>query len=610
MSDDVAISFEGVGKMYKIFPSRRDHVLDALGITQLLRRDNRLHEFWALRDIDITLRRGERLGIIGRNGAGKTTLLKLVTQNLAPTTGTVTVNGNVQALLEIGGGLHPEFTGRENIGAALSYLGLTTEEIEAAEDEIAEFTELGRFLDQPFKTYSQGMQARLSFAIATTVQPEILIVDEILGAGDAYFFTRSTERMRRMIEGGASVLLVSHALDQIIRFCDEAIWVDRGRITMRGPSTEVAKAYERFIRELDDKRLQAQNRKSQDSSIDAFERDSHTDYLTVKFEPPPGPGSQVDIARVRLLRDGVLEDEVAVGAAQDADSTQSARVLPGSAWSRPREHDGTYFRSIEADEASTDGEIALDLWFFYPESTYELEVQYRAPDDGARITIGRGGAKRLSQALAATPDWTTVRLAYAEPDAPTTEETAATDERRERTPAGARVSHWPGEGSIRIESVRLLGDEGREQAVFEAGSRLRLELVTRIEQEGTHDVTPAVTIYRADGILVTNNPGEPLQIRAGSGALARLTLDFDRINLGDGRYLVSAALYRYLSHVGESVAYDLVDRSYEFEVRGNEPFNNGVFRHAATWAVEVDPAPTTAGVPEFAGSRVDSDVQR
>src|SRR5438132_6791645 len=181
-----AIRFRGVGKMYKIFPSRRDNLIDALGLPSLRRRNSRYNEFWALRGIELEIARGDRLGIIGRNGAGKSTLLRLVTRNLPPTEGTVEVQGEVQALLEIGGGLHPEFTGRENIHASLSVQGLSRRAIEEATADIAAFTELGRFLDQPFKAYSQGMQARLAIAIATAVRPEILIVDEVLGAGDAY----------------------------------------------------------------------------------------------------------------------------------------------------------------------------------------------------------------------------------------------------------------------------------------------------------------------------------------------------------------------------------------------------------------------------------------
>ena len=227
-----AIKLDGVGKMYKIFSSRTANLKDALGLPSV--RKSRYSAFWAVRDIDLELAQGQRLGIIGRNGAGKSTILKLITQNVAPTEGTVTVEGQVQALLDTGGGLHPEFTGDENIEASLTFLGLGHGEIRAARDDIAEFTELGRFLEQPFKTYSTGMQARLAFGIATTIQPEILVVDEILGAGDAYFFSKSITRMQRLIESGASVLLVSHALDQIIRFCDEAIWLERGQIVMRG----------------------------------------------------------------------------------------------------------------------------------------------------------------------------------------------------------------------------------------------------------------------------------------------------------------------------------------------------------------------------------------
>ena len=183
-----------------------------------------------------------------------------MTQNFPPTEGRVDVRGSVQALLEVGSGLHPEFTGRENIQASLGFLGLSRAEIGEAARDIADFTELGRFLDQPFKTYSLGMQARLGIGIATTIRPEILIIDEVLGAGDAYFFAKSTARMQRLLSEGASVLLVSHALDQIARFCDETIWLDRGRIVMRGSTTEVIKAYEKFIRELDERRLHAKNR--------------------------------------------------------------------------------------------------------------------------------------------------------------------------------------------------------------------------------------------------------------------------------------------------------------------------------------------------------------
>src|SRR6267378_4407923 len=173
MSERVAVHLSGVGKMYKIYASRFDNFLEALGLARLLPwRRIKAREVWALRDIDFELKAGSRLGIIGRNGAGKSTLLKLITGNLAATEGEVLVNGQVQALLEAGAGFHPEFTAYENIRAALTYQGLNTKEIEATIDDIAEFTELGEFLSQPFKTYSAGMQARLVFATATSLKPD------------------------------------------------------------------------------------------------------------------------------------------------------------------------------------------------------------------------------------------------------------------------------------------------------------------------------------------------------------------------------------------------------------------------------------------------------
>jgi len=260
---EFAVRLEGVGKRYKVFRNRRDHVLDAFGLTRVLPwlRDS-YRDFWALRGVDLELRKGNRIGVIGRNGAGKTTMLKLITGNLPPTEGTVDVDGEVHALLDVGGGFHPEFTGRENVRASLIYQGLGNKQIRAAEKEIAAFTDLGQFFDQPFKTYSLGMQARLTFACATAFTPDVLIVDEVLGAGDAAFYRRSTDRMRELMHTGASVLLVSHALQQIQRFCNETIWLEHGEIVMRGDTTEVVKAYEKFTRDLDERWLQEQQQKN------------------------------------------------------------------------------------------------------------------------------------------------------------------------------------------------------------------------------------------------------------------------------------------------------------------------------------------------------------
>ncbi len=247
-----AIVLNSISKVYRLYDSPSEQALDVFGLSRLrFWRKPKYHERAALEDVSLVVGRGERIGVIGRNGAGKTTLLKLITGNFAPTRGTVVVNGSVQALINIGLGFHPEFTGYENIRASLVYNGLTEAELDAAIADIVGFVELDEYLHQPIKTYSLGMQSRLYFATATAVRPDILIIDEVLGAGDAYFSAKSADRMKRLTSSGATLLLVSHSMTQILQFCDEAIWIENGRVMLRDTALTVINAYEKFISELE-----------------------------------------------------------------------------------------------------------------------------------------------------------------------------------------------------------------------------------------------------------------------------------------------------------------------------------------------------------------------
>ena len=573
MSDDLAIRFEQVGKMYKVFGSKVDTALDALNLPSF-GRDRRFREFWALREIDLELPRGGRLGIIGRNGAGKTTLLKLVTGNVRPSEGDVTVNGNVQALLEIGGGLHPEFTGRENIRASLGYLGLTRPEIEEAEEEIAEFTELGRFLDQPFKAYSQGMQARLSFAIATTVQPEILIVDEILGAGDAYFFTRSTARMSQLIESGAGVLLVSHALDQVARFCERTIWLERGRIAMDGPTDEVVKAYERFIRELEDQRLRAKNAKAALPQYDAFDRDTFTHAVEGSIS---ADGELVDVASLTLWRDGTLEGEIDVGGAQDADISGGAGLLlEDGGWEAPQADANGFFRTVSEGAAR----FRFNLWFLYPTSRYEVEIVYRARGGPGSLRLDRVGDPGSIVALPPTDEWATHRFELAAREEPLD---PGSDE---------RLSRWPGVEGLTIRRVQTVGEADSGQAVFRVHEPFAVTVEAVATTSGTFPLVPAALVFRLDGIVATRHVGERELLRLEPGDRVDLRLDLGPLLLGDGTYLLSVGLYQELDVRNNlsSTLYDYFDRSFEFVVSGNPPVHTEAFRHPGTWSTTVVPA--------------------
>ena len=248
MTESPAIRLQGVSKIYRLYGSQREQLIDVIGLRRLGFGSRKpVKEFKALEDISLEVPRGHRLGVIGRNGAGKSTLLKLICENFAPTTGTVEVKGTVQALLGMGLGFHPDFTGRENVTASLLYSGLSRAEYREAIAQIEEFCELGEFMDQPFKTYSLGMQARLMFAAATAVKPDILVVDEVLGAGDSYFVAKSKIRVQKLVRSGCTMLLVSHSMQQVLELCQEAIWLDQGRVRMQGNAFSVVKAYEEHL---------------------------------------------------------------------------------------------------------------------------------------------------------------------------------------------------------------------------------------------------------------------------------------------------------------------------------------------------------------------------
>lgn len=230
-----------LGKRYLIYDKPHHRLLQGL-----LRRPMS-REFWALSEVAFELAPGETLGILGRNGAGKSTLLQLVTGVLAPTTGEVTVHGKVAALLELGAGFNPDFSGRENARLNAAILGLSTEEIDARLDGMIEFSELGDFIDQPVKTYSSGMYVRLAFSIAIHVDPAVLVVDEALSVGDARFQAKCMDRVRDMKRRGVAILFVSHDVNAVRQLCDRAIWLDGGRVKMMGDVFPVTARYIEYL---------------------------------------------------------------------------------------------------------------------------------------------------------------------------------------------------------------------------------------------------------------------------------------------------------------------------------------------------------------------------
>lgn len=240
MFSESAISIHNLSKCYQIYENPRDRLL------QMIFRGRRQYyrEFWALRDISLDIVRGEIVGIIGNNGAGKSTLLQLVCGTLQPTGGSVEVHGRIAALLELGAGFNPEFTGRENVYLSATVMGLTSAEIDDRYDRIVAFSGIGDFIHQPVKTYSSGMYVRLAFSVATCVDPDILIVDEALSVGDGEFARKSFDRIMELKKNGTTILFCSHAMYHIESFCDRAVWLEQGQMRMLDVSQKVTAAYQ------------------------------------------------------------------------------------------------------------------------------------------------------------------------------------------------------------------------------------------------------------------------------------------------------------------------------------------------------------------------------
>lgn len=235
----LAIDVRGLGKNYHIY-ERPSHRL-MQGVMGGSRRYYR--DFWALRGVDLQVRPGQTVGVVGRNGSGKSTFLQMLAGTLTPTEGSVRVHGRVAALLELGSGFNPDFTGRENVYLNASILGLTRDEVDARLDDILGFADIGEFIDQPVRNYSSGMGLRLAFAVQAQVQPQVLIVDEALAVGDAKFQAKCFARLKQLKEDGASILLVSHATDQIVQHCDHALLLEGGRPVCSGKPRDVVNRY-------------------------------------------------------------------------------------------------------------------------------------------------------------------------------------------------------------------------------------------------------------------------------------------------------------------------------------------------------------------------------
>lgn len=310
-SDDIAIRVSNLSKRYEIYATPRDRlkqfVLPRLQSLAGQPVKQYFREFWALKGVSFEVKKGETVGIIGRNGSGKSTLLQMICGTLNPTYGSVETRGRIAALLELGSGFNPEFTGRENVYMNAAVLGLSNEEIDSRFDDIAAFADIGEFIEQPVKTYSSGMQVRLAFAVAINSNPEILVVDEALSVGDELFQRKCYSRIEAIKKAGATILFVSHSGTQIIELCDRAVLMDGGEQLANGVPKQIVGRYQKLLYAPDDKRQHIreqirnsfQQANSHEKKVGVFllemqpMHEQTTDALQTSFDPHLKPTSTI-----------------------------------------------------------------------------------------------------------------------------------------------------------------------------------------------------------------------------------------------------------------------------------------------------------------------------
>lgn len=312
-----AVSLRGVSKVYRMFPRQRDRLKEAVSLGRMQRG----HDFWALNDVNLEVEKGTTLGILGRNGAGKSTLLKIVSGVLQPTHGIREIDGRLVALLQLGAGFNPEFSGRENVMLNGLILGLERREMLRRFDEIEAFADIGEFMEQPVKTYSSGMKARLGFAVAVNVEPDILIVDETLSVGDAVFKQIGLQKMRDLRDRGTTILFVSHSSGMIRNFCSEAALLHQGMLLGHGTTSEVLDRYQALLssaeaqRNAGDSAVQydVEQEEKEEEGLDgpekpAFKEDPELERRTARLRHGTG---EARVAGVEVLDErGDTADEV------------------------------------------------------------------------------------------------------------------------------------------------------------------------------------------------------------------------------------------------------------------------------------------------------------
>jgi ABC-type polysaccharide/polyol phosphate transport system ATPase subunit len=564
----MAIRARDLRKVYRLYRKPHYRILDMFGL--LPGQNGRYTEHAALDGVSLDIGRGEKVAVIGRNGAGKSTFLKLVTNVIMPTSGSLEVTGKVHALLQIGTGFHPDFTGRENVYAYLAQLGVTGAEAARRCAEIVEFAELESYIDQPVKTYSTGMGVRLMFSTSTAVTPDLLVLDEVLGVGDAYFAHKSYERIRQLCDReGTTLLLVTHDIYSAVNICSRIIWIDRGTVLMDGDGAEVVKAYEDSIRQQEESRLRVKQLERMREA--AAEQPGRARSMLVEIKPPAGrpAPSPVHFARIAIETGGGEAAALPLGADGFDPSLSSRLQDEGTAWGEPGEWQGRGGRPLKNygsafhkaagvlafdPQSVPDARLVVDYW-----SEVAPDLMVEVFHDGRSAVLGR-----LDGAESA---WNRAELPLA--GAAWTAGEAG---------LGINVTGITGSGALRVRAVRPVDAHGHTTFSLRHGEPAGIEIDYELVDPAFRERPHIVVAWQRDGVTdVCRFISRDVRLDAAERTSGTIRLRIPRLLLVDGSYAVTILIAKEgyydrtqtLFYTLNPDVYYVASRLFEVLVRGS-----------------------------------------
>lgn len=585
MSDRLLIRAEGLTKTYQLSRKSTAKLAALFGKRKAQTEFAPEQVHHALRGVDLKVNRGEKVAVIGRNGAGKSTLLKLITGVIQPTSGELEVRGKSHALLSLGAGFHPDFTGRQNAYAFLAHMGFAGKKADALVEDAIEFAEIEEYIDQPLKTYSTGMSARLMFAVSTALEPELLVIDEVLGVGDAYFQHKSFERIRELCTANdTTLLLVSHDVYSAMRLVDRAIWIDQGRIQADGEPAEVIKVYENSIR------LQEDSRQKQKLAM-AFRRDMNLRkammpaFIEIRARGNEPARSPVFFSHLTLHLPGGTDLPLQIMERENRpvrlNADYSAQLLPHTPWGDIEEIDGSVTR-VWNNFGAVDHKVGLVIFPHNQEALDDLgrarfSTRVRANDvvDADIVYVDPLGAERILHRLLLEPnEWQEVSVGLSEGSAVEPAHPGAAEGSAKKQDTGRQ-----GSGRIVLTGFYCFGPAGEETYTLEHGKLASFGFDYHINDPKLNENSQIIIVLRKNGVDDTVRiKGDEVHFDARQGRTGRFTARLDPLRLGTGRYtltiMIAKERYRE-TQIGIFFAinpdvYDVHSGCMEFEVVDSE----------------------------------------